>query len=123
MAIDPVTPSTLYGGTGYGSCCGGDVKKSTDSGESWGTTNFPFPGFKVHAIAIDPLMPDTLYAGTNRGVFMSLDGGESWRSFSGGLRVHSIHVLAIDPISPAKLYAGTWGGGVYGIEQVVPVWR
>src|SRR5438128_6635374 len=67
LAIDPLTPTTLYAGT-----YGGGVFKSTDGGASWSSTAPLFPGYVgcepcggVLALAIDPLIPTTLFAGTD----------------------------------------------------------
>jgi photosystem II stability/assembly factor-like uncharacterized protein len=114
LAIDPLTPTTLYAGTS------GGVFKSTDGGASWSASGL----INVAALAIDPLTPTTLYAGTSNvgvfgGVFKSADGGVSWNS-TGGL-TGIVSSLAIDPLTPTTLYAGTLGldslpgswGGVY----------
>jgi hypothetical protein len=63
LAIDPVTPTTLYAAT-----FGGGVFKSTDSGGAWSAVNNDLTDTDVLALAIDPATPTTLYAGT-------LDGG------------------------------------------------
>ena len=71
IAIDPITPTTLYAGTGAG------VFKSTNGGETWSLTDAGPPN--VLALAIDPITPSTLYAGTSRaGVFKSTDAGATW---------------------------------------------
>src|SRR5437899_2516260 len=59
LAIDPVTPATLYAGTYRGG-----VFKSTNGGESWIAANTGLPDCQVSALAIDPQTPATLYAGT-----------------------------------------------------------
>src|SRR6266705_2670433 len=105
LAIDPLTPTTLYAGT-YG---GGGLFKSTDGGANWvavGSLTY------ISDLAIDPLTPTTLYAGIDSwGVYKSTDGGASWNAT--GLGVASS--LAIDPLTPTTLYAGTlgiyWGSG------------
>jgi hypothetical protein len=113
LAIDPVTPSTLYAGTE-----GGGVFKSTDSGASWSAVNTGLPsgdlGPSVQALAIDPLTPSTLYAGGladpfsgTRGMFKSTDGGASWTAINTGLTTINVRMLAIDPKTPSTLYAGT----------------
>src|SRR3989442_1318092 len=114
LAIDPLTPTTLYAGTS------GGVFKSTDGGASWSASGL----INVSALAIDPLTPTTLYAGTSNvgvfgGVFTSTDGVVSWNT-TGGL-TGIVSSLAIDPLTPTTLYAGTLGldslpgswGGVY----------
>ena len=64
LAIDPITPSTLYAGTDEGG-----VFKSTNSRGSWTAVNTGLSGNAVFALAIDPATPSTLYAGTGGGGF------------------------------------------------------
>ena len=59
LAIDPVTPATLYAGTDDGG-----VFKSTNGGGNWGAVNTGLTDPRVYALAIDPTTPATLYAGT-----------------------------------------------------------
>ena len=59
LAIDPVTPATLYAGT-----YSGGVFKSTNGGGSWSAVNAGLGNSNVQALAIDPVTPATLYAGT-----------------------------------------------------------
>src|SRR2546426_3782826 len=74
LAIDPVTPSTLYAGA-----YSGGVFKSTDGGGSWTAVNIGLTDFYVRTLAIDPQTPATLYAGTDRGnVFNSSNVGGRW---------------------------------------------
>ena len=58
LAIDPVTPTTLYAGTD------GGVFKSTNGGGNWNAVNTGLSDTYVAALAIDPSTPTTLYAGT-----------------------------------------------------------
>src|SRR5438445_1878882 len=74
LAIDPVTPSTLYVGTQFGG-----LFKSTNGGASWTAIGIGVFGRDVEAVAINPVTPTTLYAGTGLGLFMSTDGGANWR--------------------------------------------
>jgi hypothetical protein len=65
LAIDPVTPTTLYAGTN-----GGGVFKSTNGGGNWNTFNSGLTNYDIQALAINPATPSILYAGTNgSGVF------------------------------------------------------
>ena len=66
LAIDPLTPTTLYAGTQ-----GGGVFQSTDGGGSWTPINGGLTVPFVSVLAIDPAMPATLYAATSGGVFFS----------------------------------------------------
>jgi len=115
LAIDPVTPTTVYAATDVG------VYKTTDGGANWRylETSRPFGG--VAALAIDPLTPTILYAGIGNaggcyGVFKSINGGESWVELNAGLTNRCVSTLRIDPHLPDLLYAGT-GAGVFGLEQ------
>lgn len=109
LAIDPVSPATVYAGTG------GGVVKSINGGASWNTLNFPQPGGVV-ALAIDPANPATIYAGTTGGILKSTNGGASWVTVDVGLTAATGNIwrnaLVIDPVNPATLYAGSGGGGV-----------
>ena len=93
LAIDPLTPSTLYVGISVG---GIGVYKSTDSGANWNEANVGLPtyGNIVVSLAIDPITPTTLYAGTdNGGVFKSTNGGNTWSAFSTGLTATNVQAL------------------------------
>lgn len=97
LAIDPVTPTTLYAGTPSG------VYKSTDGGASWsaassGLTDLALPNPDVGVLAIDPATPATLYAGTGVGVFKSTDGAGSW-SPTGLIRHSPLSSLSLSPTS------------------------
>ncbi|MBI2323034.1 MAG: hypothetical protein HYU88_13315 [Chloroflexi bacterium] len=113
LAIDPLTPTTLYAGT-----WGAGMFKSTNGGASWSAVNTGYlnTGY-IAALAIDPTMPTTLYAGTRWGeVFKSTDGGASWNPTGliyTGLPEAYILALATNPTTPTTLYAGTFGAGVF----------
>jgi hypothetical protein len=62
LAIDPVTPTTLYAGTR-----GGGVFRSTNGGGSWGAFSPGLTNTDVRALAIDPVTLGVLYAGTAGG--------------------------------------------------------
>jgi photosystem II stability/assembly factor-like uncharacterized protein len=115
LAIDPVTPTTLYAGT-FGGGSGG-VFKSSDAGGSWRAVNSGLPGLAVTALAIAPTTPRTVYAGMEyggRGVFKSTDGGASWRIANTGLPSDvAVIWIVVDPVRPSTLYAGMGDGGVF----------
>jgi photosystem II stability/assembly factor-like uncharacterized protein len=106
LAIDPLTPQTLYAGTS------GGIFKSTDGGGSWNPASNGLPRADIRNLMIDPLISTHLYVGVTwgGGVFKSTDGGANWRSSGSGLPVASIHALSVDPIDPNILYAGTAAG-------------
>jgi hypothetical protein len=115
LAIDPITPTTLYAAT---RCCidPAGIYKSTDGGGSWQAVNSGLPAFAgVRALVIDPSSPTTLYAGLlNRGVYKSTDGGTSWSAASAGLLGATVNALALDRASPSTLYAAlSFQGSLY----------
>ena len=113
LAIDPITPGTLYVGTGN------YVYKSTDGGGSWIAVERLINSFL--ALAVDPTTPGTVYAGTNgRGIFKSTNGG-TWNAASTALSNSSVSVLVLDPTSPGVLYAGT-DGGVFESTNAGATW-
>jgi hypothetical protein len=102
LAIDPLTPSTLYAGTNDAG-----VFKSTDAGGNWTDMNNGLGSLHVSTLAVDPLAPSTLYAGTSdAGVFKSTDAGMSWTDINNGLGSSHVSTLAIDPLTPSTLYVG-----------------
>jgi photosystem II stability/assembly factor-like uncharacterized protein len=74
IAIDPVSPATLFAGT-YAA-----LFKSTNGGMSWNASSHGLPlDRRIHTIAIDPSDSATIYAGTaGAGTFKSTDGGANW---------------------------------------------
>jgi hypothetical protein len=73
LAIDPMSPSTVYAGT-----FNGVVFKSTDGGGSWIQPGVALSGRQVTAIVVDPNSPSILYSATyGDGVFKSTNGGGS----------------------------------------------
>jgi photosystem II stability/assembly factor-like uncharacterized protein len=111
LAIDPITPTTLYAGV----FC--SMYKSTNGGGSWSAINVGLSnlGFVAcpNALAIDLITPTTLYAGTqDGGVFKSTNGGSNWVN-TGLSSLGTVYALAIDLITPTTLYAGTQDGGVF----------
>jgi hypothetical protein len=64
LAIDPLTPATLYAGTNEG------VYKSINGGDNWSVIGADVDFFMIQSLVIDPETPAILYAGTTSlGVF------------------------------------------------------
>lgn len=112
VAIDPVTPATLYvkpyytGGGSYTS-----IFKSTDSGNTWQAvaTNLTFN--YAHKLVIDPITPSTIYACTSGNALVkSTDGGIVWTNVNNLSNGLTVYTLVFDPITPTTLYVGTNGG-------------
>jgi photosystem II stability/assembly factor-like uncharacterized protein len=110
LAINPLTPTTLYAGM-----YGGGLFRSTDSGTTWSAVNAGLTGGYILSVAINPVTPSTLYAGTGNlhGVFRSTDSGTRWTAVNTGLTALSIESIVINPLTPSTLYAATWVGGVF----------
>src|SRR6266508_1660415 len=81
LAIDPVTPATVYAGTAWAG-----VFKSLNGGGSWTAGTSGLTKLQVNALAIDPVTPATLHAGTGGGgVFKSINAAGSWTAANTGL--------------------------------------
>jgi hypothetical protein len=114
IVFDPVTPATMYIGTGNG------VFKSTDSGNTWVPVNnfgLTFPP-NVRALAIPSTAPSTIYAGTfGSGIFKTTNGGTNWSPINTGLTGNDamfVNTLVIDPFNASIIYAGHGSSSVGG---------
>ena len=103
LAIDPVTPTTLYAGTQ-------GVWKSTDGGATWNITGLK--DREQYSLAIDPVTPMTVYSGRSGAIARSTDGGVSWTSVA---IVGDPYGLSIDPSLPTTLYAKVSRPGGYTV--------
>lgn len=117
LAVDPLTPSTIYAG-GYRG-----IFTSSDGGMSWIKTGVGLPSrARVWSLAVAATSPRTIYAGTDAdGVFKSVDGGAVWRPARFGLpmerRDHaSITGLALDPHRSDVVYAATTRGAATSVD-------
>jgi photosystem II stability/assembly factor-like uncharacterized protein len=93
FSTDPVSPSTMYMGTGrvssfFGSFSGG-LFRSLDGGLRWHARNRGIAlstSGSILSVAVAPSAPSVLYAGSDEaGVFKSTDGAANWTSMNGGL--------------------------------------
>jgi hypothetical protein len=107
LAIDPLTPATLYAGAF------GGVFKSTNGAGNWAPADTGLTNPPVYAMAIDPLTPTTLYAAGFGGVFKSTNSAGSWSAFNTGLPPTSVYAIVVNPLTSALVYAGTYGGGAF----------
>ena len=115
LAIDPISPSTLYAGISGG---GKGIYKSVNGGGDWQYINSQFVG--VAALAVDPQNPQTIYAGMGegvlstmpKGVYKSTDGGYIWQDANLGLD-SIVRGLAIDPLDPARVFAASAWDGIF----------
>jgi len=115
IAINPLTPTTLYAGTSVG------IFRSTDSGDHWTDVNIGVTYIILLSLAIDPLTPTTLYAGTSVGIFRSTDSGDHWTDKKDYANL-SLFSLAINPLTPSTLYAGIWNWGIFRSTDSGTTW-
>ena len=112
LAVDPLTPTTLYAGSSYGA----PLVRTTDGGGTWiDITDDPVSG--INSLTVDPSDPDTLYAGTLGGVWKSADGGIHWEEKSAGLTNEFVFSVIVSPTRRETLYAGTDGGAFISIDS------
>jgi photosystem II stability/assembly factor-like uncharacterized protein len=117
IAVDPTTPTTLYGSPGREI----SVVKSVDGGRTWSRADTGLPAFTFLRIVVDPTNPAIVYGGSTRGVFKSVDGGSTWSSVGRGM--FYINSLAIDRSDPRRLYAASSNGPVFGTSDSGSTWR
>lgn len=113
LAVDPITPTTLYAGTLLTATNQTSVYRSDDAGASWQPASEGLPsssdGTGVEQLAIDPQHSSTLYAiGHFAGLWRSDDRGASWQA--AGLKHTRVTALALAPGAPDTLYALTADG-------------
>jgi photosystem II stability/assembly factor-like uncharacterized protein len=110
VAVDPVTPTTLYLTTELG------LAKSLDEGVHWQMLGTDAQPLEIYALALDPVHSGTLYGGGVLGsascsAFKSDDGGQTWSCLS--LDQDDVLALAVAPSAPAVVYALTENYRVY----------
>ncbi|MCP4701662.1 MAG: hypothetical protein GY862_33110 [Gammaproteobacteria bacterium] len=125
LKIDPVTPGTLYAGTGLDNLSEHPpiLFKSTDGGNTWAAADTGIPAwassFSVMDIAIDPVTPGVLYASVYLGgqdlpnVFKSDDGGQTWRVAGSG--TNQAFGVEIDPAAPGRVYAASYSSNSFEV--------
>ncbi len=138
LAVDPVSPGTLYAGLWSFLSSGTGLYKTTDGGSSWQDLQFENgpSGFNyIRSIEIDRRTPDTLYVGTARhGLHKSTDGGLTWSSKNRGIANSVVTSVAVDPLRPGTVYAGirfgisktengglTWNALELGVEEAIEI--
>ncbi|HEY1249600.1 MAG TPA: S-layer homology domain-containing protein [Thermoanaerobaculia bacterium] len=110
LAIDPLTPATLYAGYSVPGTGLDGTLKSVDGGASWNPASNGLAVPILHRLGVSPSSPDHVLAGTDVGLFETVDGGGLWNpvySTSNGVRA-----FGFDPMDSSILYAGP---GVNGL--------
>jgi len=114
LAINPLTPTTLYGSS---EAVG--LFRTRDGGEHW---DFVYaPG--ASAVAVDPVQPTTLYWGSQGQLRRSDDEGESWTRLTSALGQKAYpHPTASGTLFVGELHEapGLWRSTDYGATWVTP---
>ena len=117
LAIDALSPSTLYAGSLYG------VSKSTDGGASWSAFGAGTSGSFYFHPAVDPRSSSVVYTGTSfDGLYRSVDGGANWVPANYSLTGTYVECIAIPPDLPDTAYAGC-GGHVFETADAGRSWQ
>ena len=113
LALDPITPSTVYAASIYG------IFKSTDGGTTFAlvSSTLAASSIFVTALVVDQHQSSHLYASSTGGVYASYDSGVTWTAISNGLNGPALIVssLAIDSTG-MYLHAVTGAQGVFDYQ-------
>lgn len=98
LAVNPVTPTTLFAGDYFGALSGVGIYRSLDGGASWTVS---LRDTSVETLLVHPLSPTLVFAGTaDRGLYRSADNGATWETALAAQRVQTLAAAS------AWLYAG-----------------
>jgi cysteine-rich repeat protein len=112
LAVDPVTPNTVYA-----SIAGGYLFKSADAARTWSNDQIGPPGHFASALAFDPRTAGTLYAATDGPLFKSTNGAQTWSAVGTG------YFVAADPFKPNTVYAARIREGIFVSTDGGDTWR
>lgn len=105
VAIDPVSPETIYAATAYG------IFKSTDGGKTWEEKNQGLSSTFTATAIIDAADPAHLFAATEAGIYHSRDRAEHWQRL--GLAEKGIRTVIQSPHDARTLLLGTEDDGIF----------
>jgi hypothetical protein len=105
VAVDPVTPSTVYAASQSG------IFKSVNFGVTMNPTGWGLT--QTTAIAISPSSSSTIYVGTISGLHKTVNGGTNWTTLILGASGYPA-TIAIDPHNPSVVLAGLSNGPASG---------
>ena len=122
IAIDPINTQTMYIVTGDAYATDTysiGVLKSTDGGNSWGTTGLSYTVDQektVNKVLINPNHPDSLIAATNSNLMISTDAGATWTTTGIIGRWRDIEYK---PNNPAVIYAAKQSSGGSNVYRTI----
>lgn len=111
LLVDKDNSNILY--AGWGGFASGNLKKSTDGGNSWSDISGDLPDAPVRSIVRNPNNANYLYVGTEVGVFTSENQGSSWFTTNDGPANVSVDQLFW--YDNSTLVAATHGRGIFKI--------
>src|SRR5260370_15379280 len=106
VAVDPVTPGTIYAGSVNsvgGLAPSALLYKSIDSGETWYAADLGLPEGEVLLLAIAPSLPTTIYFRNGARLFKTSVVARTWSALS--LQVENILKAAFDPLNAQPVFA------------------
>ncbi|MEZ4888155.1 MAG: PKD domain-containing protein [Chitinophagales bacterium] len=111
ILVDYNTPNTVYIGTGdrdAGDAPGLGVMKSTDSGDTWVSSNTGMNNKTVGMMVMHPTNPSIILAATSGGIYKTINGGTNWTLEQSG----NFKDIEYKPSDPNIAYA-TASGNFY----------
>ncbi len=110
---DPTDPDTAWlAVAAFGVA---QVRRTTDSGQTWTDLDQNLPDVPVNTIAALPGTIDQLFAGTDRGMYYSPDAGEHWLRHGKGLPNAPIVDLLLQP-ERNRIVVATQGRGAWSLS-------
>jgi uncharacterized protein (TIGR03437 family) len=114
VAIDPTNPNILFSSTP-----GGNFRKSTDGGKTWGDATFGVndTSLFIAPLAIDPSDPQRMWTG-GRLLWMTNNGGANWV----GARMSvagSVSAVAVAPTDSNFVVVGSTSGNIQYSENAL----
>jgi hypothetical protein len=107
LAIDPVTPTTLYAGL-----LGTQIYKTDDGADNWAPTASP-SFLEPVALAVDPLNHTKVYVADfsiNGGILRSTNSGTTWQYLASNLTRPGARWINISRVTSGLLYIQTSNG-------------
>ena len=108
IAMDPVTPTTVFTGAYR-------VWKTVNDGRAWKAVSPTLDGSPITAIEVATARPDCVYIGTQKGgFFRSLDGGRTWSGSLAGATLPGRIITRIEahPLDPLTVVITVGGMSV-----------
>jgi photosystem II stability/assembly factor-like uncharacterized protein len=130
VAAHPISPTVLFAGSGNWEPNGGQIFKTSNSGQTWHSVSPMYTN--ALTFAFDPELPNVIYAGTQlRGVWKSIDGGETWYAANNGLPTATAggadyYSVIPHPQNSQQLYAASEAGIYISYDRAgnwIPLWE